>query len=136
MSAESTRTLAYLCPACHRSVVIERSLFQLSAAPNTLPCPCGKSALQVTLEGSRASLTVPCAFCGHEHTVSCSGHAFLHEKALAFSCAASGLDCCYVGEEGPVYAATARLERAIDKLESPDGSGRPRTRRSPPSWTP
>ena len=117
MSAESTRTLAYLCPACHRSVVIERSLFQLSAAPNTLPCPCGKSALQVTLEGSRASLTVPCAFCGHEHTVSCSGHAFLHEKALAFSCAASGLDCCYVGEEGAVFQAMKRLEEAADKLE-------------------
>ena len=117
MSAESTRTLAYLCPACHRSVVIERSLFQLSAAPNTLPCPCGKSALKVTLEGSRASLTVPCAFCGHEHTVSCSGHAFLHEKALAFSCAASGLDCCYVGEEGAVFQAMKRLEEAADKLE-------------------
>ena len=55
--------------------------------------------------------------------MSCPSHAFLREKALAFSCAASGLDCCYVGEEGPVYAATARLERAIDKLESPDGSG-------------
>ena len=121
MSAESTRTLAYLCPACHRSVVIERSLFQLSAAPNTLPCPCGKSALKVTLEGSRASLTVPCAFCGHEHTVSCSGHAFLHEKALAFSCAASGLDCCYVGEEGPVFAAMERLEEAVDKMEAAAG---------------
>ena len=41
----------------------------------------------------------------------------LHQKALAFSCAASGLDCCYVGEEGPVFAATARLERAADKLK-------------------
>ena len=48
--------------------------------------------------------------------MSCSSHAFIREKALAFSCAASGLDCCYVGEEGPVYAATARLEGAVDKL--------------------
>ena len=32
---------------------------------------------------------------------------------MAFSCSASGLDCCYVGEEGPVYAATARLENAL-----------------------
>lgn len=46
-------------------------------------------------------LEVPCLFCDREHRVSCSTHAFLHQKALAFSCAASGLDCCYVGEEGP-----------------------------------
>ena len=43
------------------------------------------------------------------------------EKALAFSCAASGLDCCYTGEEGAVYAATARLEQAVDKLERQAG---------------
>jgi len=49
--------------------------------------------------------------------VSCSTHAFIREKALAFSCATSGLDCCYVGEEGPVYAATARLEQAMDQVE-------------------
>ena len=53
--------------------------------------------------------------------MACSTHAFLHEKALAFSCAASGLDCCYVGEEGPVFAAMERLEEAVDKLEAASG---------------
>ena len=43
------------------------------------------------------------------------------EKVLAFSCAASGLDCCYVGEEGPVFAALQRLEEAVDKLEAASG---------------
>ena len=66
-------------------------------------------------------LEVPCLFCGREHAVSCSSHAFLREKALAFSCAASGLDCCYVGEEGPVFAALQRLEEAVDKLEAASG---------------
>ena len=56
-----------------------------------------------------------------DHTVTCSSHAFLHEKVLAFSCAASGLDCCYVGEEGPVFAALQRLEEAVDKLEAASG---------------
>ena len=65
--------------------------------------------------------TVPCLFCGKDHTVTCSSHAFLHEKVLAFSCAASGLDCCYVGEEGPVFAALQRLEEAVDKLEAASG---------------
>ena len=53
--------------------------------------------------------------------MTCSTHAFLHEKALAFSCAASGLDCCYVGEEGPVFAAMERLEEAVDKMEAAAG---------------
>lgn len=114
---ETKRTLAYLCPACGQSVAVERTAFQLAASANDLPCPCGKSALRVELEGGRARLTVPCFFCGTDHTVTCSAQALLNEKVLAFSCAASGLDCCYVGEEGPVFAALKRLEEAADKVD-------------------
>ena len=122
MVEEAKRTLAYLCPSCRQSVVVERSVFQLAAAPNRLPCPCGESALEVEVAGDRAKLTVPCLFCGRDHTVSCSAKAFLHEKAIAFSCAASGLDCCYVGEEGAVFAAVRRLEEAVSKLEAEAGA--------------
>ena len=122
MVEEAKRTLAYLCPACRQSVVVERSVFQLAAAPNHLSCPCGKSTLEVELSGDRAKLTVPCLFCGKDHTVSCSARAFLQEKAIAFSCARSGLDCCYVGEEGAVFAAMRRLEEAVDKLEAEAGA--------------
>lgn len=123
MVEEAKRTLAYICPDCRQSVVIERSVFQLAASVNELPCPCGKSALRVELMGDRAKLSVPCLFCGKDHSVACSAKAFLHEKVLAFSCAASGLDCCYVGEEGPVFAALRRLEEAVDKLEAEAGAG-------------
>ena len=121
MEQENKRTLAYICPSCHQSVIVERSVFQLAASANELPCPCGKSALKVEMMGDRVKLTVPCLFCKTEHTVTCPTHAFLHEKALAFSCSASGLDCCYVGEEGPVFAAVRRLEEAVDKLEHDAG---------------
>lgn len=121
MEQESKRTLAYICPSCRQSVIVERSVFQLAASANELPCPCGKSALRVEMMGDRVKLTVPCLFCQTEHTVTCSAKAFLHEKALAFSCSASGLDCCYVGEEGPVFAAVRRLEEAVDKLERDAG---------------
>jgi len=113
---ETKRFLSYICPNCLQSVIVERDLFSLAAAPAKIQCPCGKSALKVEFLPERVRLEVPCLFCGREHTVSCSSRAFIREKALAFSCAASGLDCCYVGEEGPVYAATARLEQAVDKL--------------------
>lgn len=121
MVEEGKRTIAYLCPECRQTVVVERSVFQLAAAPSELPCPCGKSAVRAEMMGERCKLTVPCLFCGREHAVVCSTQAFLHEKCLAFSCAASGLDCCYVGEEDAVFAAMRRLEEALDKVEAEAG---------------
>ena len=116
MVQETKRFLSYICPNCMQSVIVERDLFSLAAAPARIKCPCGKSELGLEFLPSRVRMRVPCLFCGREHTVSCSSHAFIRERALAFSCAASGLDCCSGGEEGPVYAATARLEQAVDKL--------------------
>ena len=123
MEQQPKRTLAYFCPACRQSVAVERTVFQLAASANTLSCPCGKSSLRVEMMGDRVKLTVPCLFCGRDHTVTCSSQAFLHQRVLAFSCAQSGLDCCYVGEEGAVFAALHRLEEAVGKLESDGEKG-------------
>ena len=117
MIQETKRYISYICPHCHQSVIVARDVFALAAAPARIKCPCGKSELRIDFMPNRVQLEVPCVYCGHEHQVSCPSHAFVRERALAFSCAESGLDCCYVGEEGPVYAATARLEQAVDKLE-------------------
>lgn len=116
MLEEAKRTLAYLCPVCGKSVIMERTAFQLAATVNHLPCPCGKSELVIEMLGDQCHMLVPCVFCGKDHKVSCSTKALLHEKTLAFSCAASGLDCLYVGEEEPVFLAMERLEEAVDRL--------------------
>lgn len=118
---EQMRTIAYICPHCRQTVIADKSLFSLAAAPTKIPCPCGKSELEIEFLPDRVRLNVPCLFCGHEHRVTCATTAFVREKALAFSCAASGLDCCYVGEEQAVYAAAVRLERATDKLAQAQG---------------
>lgn len=121
---EPKRTLAYLCPKCRQSVVVERTEFQLAAAPNRLPCPCGGSALLVELEANEAQLTVPCLYCGRDHHIRVPVHALLHEKALAFSCKATGLDCLYVGEEQAVFQALRRLEEAAAEIsENPEDNG-------------
>ncbi len=122
MIEDTKRTIAFLCPVCRQPVILERSVFQLAASGSRLPCPCGKSGIDVSLMGDQVRLTVPCLFCEQEHTVSCSTAAFLHEKTLAFSCAKSGLDCCYVGQEEPVFAAMKRLEETLDVLESEAGA--------------
>lgn len=113
---EDKRTLGFICPVCGQSVIIERTIFQLAAAVNHLPCPCGKSELVVEMAGSQCHMLVPCIFCEKDHKVTCSSNALLHQDLLAFSCAASGLDCCYVGREDRVFAAMGRLEGAVDKL--------------------
>ncbi len=118
---EPKRTLAYICPKCKQSVVVERSEFQLAAAANKLPCPCGGSALLVELEADHADLTVPCAYCGRDHHIRCSVHDLLHREALAFSCKATGLDCCYIGTEQAVFQALRRLEEAAAQLEESRG---------------
>ena len=124
MVQDTKRFIAYICPHCRQSVIVEKDLFSLAASTAHIQCPCGKSEVTVDFLPNRVQMKVPCLFCGREHTVSCSSRAFIREKALAFSCAASGLDCCYVGEEGPVYAATARLEQAVDKLTEEAGEER------------
>jgi hypothetical protein len=121
MIEEKKRTLAYFCPECRQPVIAELSAFSLAAASTEIPCPCGKSKLKIEPVGDHVKVTVPCVFCGHDHTAACSMDAFFHQKALAFSCHASGLDCCYVGEEDLVFRSTRRLEEAVDKLDSERG---------------
>ena len=118
---EPKRTLAYICPKCRQSVVVEQTVFRLAAAPSKLPCPCGGSALQVEMEADHVDLTVPCFCCGQDHHIRCPVHPFLHEKALAFSCKATGLDCLYVGEAGPVFKALRRLEEAAEQASGEQG---------------
>ncbi len=121
---EPKRTIAYLCPSCKQSVVMEQSVFRLAAGPSKLPCPCGGSAMKVEMEADHADLTVPCLYCGKDHQIRVPVHAFLHEKALALSCKATGLDCCYVGEEQTVFGALRRLEEAAARMgDKPEEEG-------------
>ena len=71
-----------------------------------------------------ADLTVPCHACGQDHHIRCSVHDLLHHRALAFSCKATGLDCLYIGEEGPVFQAMRHLEETAAQMEEkPEGEG-------------
>lgn len=112
---EKRRTIGYICPKCRQSVVADRSLFSLSVGRMKLPCPCGKSELRVDYLGSGYQFTVPCAACGGEHQATLSGGQMMGHQILGFSCPETGIDCCYIGEEGPVYAALPRLEQTVDK---------------------
>ena len=117
---EETRTIGYICPVCGGAVVAQRTAFQLAAGDGALPCPCGKSELRFRQLGDRCEITVPCLFCAKDHRAVCANNALLHQKLLALSCPASGLGCCYIGEEGQVFRAMEKLEQAVDKLRLDD----------------
>lgn len=117
MLNEPKRTIGFFCPFCRQPVIAERSAFQLAASQSKLDCPCGSSSLQIEFLSDKVRLTVPCLFCEQNHTVTCSAHAFLQEKTVAFSCGISGLDSCYIGEKEAVFSAMRRLEETVDVLE-------------------
>ena len=117
---EESRTVGYICPVCGQAVIAQRTVFQLAAGNSSLPCPCGKSALRFQQLGERCEVTAPCLFCAKDHRAVCGNDALLRKKLLALSCPASGLGCCYVGEEGQVFRAMEKLEQAVDKLRMDD----------------
>ena len=122
--AEQTRSIGYICPVCGQAVIASRTAFQLAAGDSVLPCPCGKSELAFTQLGDRCEITVPCLLCARDHTAVCANNALLNQKLLALSCPASGLGCCYIGEEAPVFQAMEKLEQAVDKLRLDDQTDR------------
>lgn len=114
--AEEKRFIGYICPVCGQTVIASRTAFQLAAGDSAVPCPCGRSELSVRQLGDRCELMAPCLFCAKDHRAVCANDALLHQKLLALSCPASGLNCCLVGEEGPVFRGMEKLEKAVDKL--------------------
>ena len=118
--SEEARTIGYICPVCGNAVIARRTVFQLAAGDSALPCPCGKSELAFHQLGDRCQVTVPCLFCAKDHTAVCANDALLRKKLLALSCPASGLGCCYVGQEDQVFRAMEKLEAAVDKLRLDD----------------
>lgn len=120
MIEDGVRSIAYICPVCRETVVVQESAFTLAAAERKLACPCGKSHLTARLTERSFSLSVPCVFCGGEHTMHMPAKQFLKEPLIAFSCAPSGLDSCYVGEEGLVFKEIQRLEEVVTRLEQDD----------------
>lgn len=114
--SEEKRTIGYICPVCGKAVIIARTAFQLAASDSRLPCPCGKSELTIRQLGDHCEVTVPCVYCAKDHQTVCSNDALLHQNLLALTCAASGLGCCYIGEETEVFQAMEKLEQAVDKL--------------------
>ena len=107
---EEMRTIGYLCPACHKRVIQQRSVFALSASGAVVSCECGESSLSIEAEENKFRLSVPCGVCGEEHLAECSAERLLDGEGIGLACPETSELCCFIGEE---YA----VERALEQLQ-------------------
>ena len=121
MIQEANRTIACLSPKCKKLLTTERSLFALAASPGGVECSCGGEAVHIELDSRRVTVGIDCAFCGKTHEGSFDARIFRKEKFIVFSCGERGLDCCYIGEDGPVRNAAHRLEETMERVSGADG---------------
>lgn len=105
---EEMRTIGYLCPVCHKSVIQSRSVFALSASGAVVNCECGKSELTIDADEGKFRLSVPCGVCGEEHLAECSAEKLLRGKGIGLACPGTKQLCCFIGEE---YAVEHEIEQ-------------------------
>ena len=105
---EEMRTIGYLCPVCHKSVIQSRSVFALSASGAVVNCECGKSELTIDADEGKFHLSVPCGVCGEEHLAECSAEKLLRGKGIGLACPGTKQLCCFIGEE---YAVEHEIEQ-------------------------
>ena len=108
--------LGYICPACGKSVIGERTAFAFSAGVAGLVCECGESELVSESDGFHLRLTVPCGVCGGEHIARVEARRLFDGESIALSCPERQQLCCCIGEEGRVTAALRQLQTAAEKL--------------------
>ncbi len=112
---EAMRTIGYLCPACHRRVIQQRSVFALSASGAAVSCECGKSSLVIDAAEDKFRLSVPCGVCGGEHTAECGADRLLHGRGIGLACPETKQLCCFIGEDYAVEHEMEQLSLAAAK---------------------
>lgn len=99
-----TTTIAFICPACGRSVIKEINIFSLSGGLD-IPCNCGeKLSVKVTAE-RKIHLSVPCIACPESHTTRLSSGSFFQRDIFTIQCPYTALDICFIGKKDKVEKA-------------------------------
>ena len=112
---EQKRALGYLCPACKKIVLGERTEFALKATAPAVPCACGRSELTAENDGRVFRLTVPCGVCGGGHPAEGPLAPLLGGSGVALACPSARLHCCYIGEPYRVKTALEDLELSVQR---------------------
>lgn len=112
-------TVAYRCPECGAGVLSVVDIFALSANRVKLKCDCGKSEMDVVIQGDdKIRLTVPCIFCRKPHVFTVNKQIFYGRDLFVLPCPYSDINICFMGDSNHVKAEVARSELdLLDMLE-------------------
>jgi hypothetical protein len=120
---EKMRTIGYLCPACRKKVIRDRSTFALAASGAVVGCECGRSSLTIDAEERRFRLNVPCGACGGEHDAAVDAARLLEGRGIGLACPQTKQLCCFIGEPWEVERELDRLSLAADRELGQEDSG-------------
>lgn len=115
MTEEKMRTIGYLCPACRKKVIRDRSAFALAASGAVVACECGKSSLTIDAEERCFRLSVPCGVCGDTHDAVLDATQLLEGNGVGLACPKTRQLCCFIGAPYDVERELERLSLAADK---------------------
>ena len=116
-------TVGYFCPACGTGVISMIGAFRLQGDLLRLKCPCGQSALQITMgeHSDLIQLQIPCYVCPSPHRYQVKKETFFGTELLCLPCSLSGFDACFIGKKEKVCAAMDETEGQL--LESLQQAG-------------
>ncbi len=114
--------IAYRCPYCGSGIKSMVGVFALSGAMKKLKCSCGASELTVNqTNDGKLRISVPCLFCGTEHTFMISSKLFFEKELFIYPCPFSAVDLVFIGTEKAVSEALDKSETELLKLLSEMG---------------
>ncbi len=111
--------IAYRCPECGTVIYAFIGKFALSANMIRTKCPCGHSALDITVTNEgKIRLSVPCIFCKQNHSYVVSQNIFFGRDIFLLNCPYANMDICFIGEKENTDKEIERTGEELQKLLS------------------
>ncbi len=109
--------IAYRCPECGTVIYAFIGKFALSANMIRTKCPCGHSALDVTVTNDeKIRLSVPCVFCKQNHSYVVSQSIFFGRDIFLLNCPYANMDICFIGDKEKCDLEVDRTGKELEKL--------------------
>lgn len=117
MVAKLQTHVAYRCPECGSIVYAFIGKFALTANLIRTKCPCGHSALDITMTNDeKVRLSVPCVFCKQNHNFVVSQSIFFERDLFLLNCPYANMDICFIGAKDKTDEQISRAEEELKKL--------------------
>lgn len=109
--------IAYRCPDCTATVKSHVGMFSLAGDMLRLKCTCGGSDVRITkTSDGKLRFTVPCIFCGQEHSFVISKSTLTSRDLFTVPCSYAGIDILFIGKEDSVNEAIDYSDEQLEEL--------------------